>query len=112
MKCPLALEERAYRTAVHPTIALGAGRPDCRALTAVQHPELKGRHISRTAHDAAQRIDFADDRALRNAADRRVARHLPDALERTRDETYGRAGASGRHRGFGPGVASSDDDDV
>ena len=81
----LLLEQRSDRAPVEPAVALRARRPHRRALAAIQHAELKHGEIGRAAHDAAERIDFAHDGALGDAADRRIARHLPDRLERARD---------------------------
>ena len=68
--------------------------------------------IGRAAHDAAERVDFAHDRALGDAADRRIARHLADRLERARDDRDARAGARRGDGGLGAGVSRADDDDV
>ena len=87
----MLLEQRANRATVQPAIALRARRPHRRALAAVQHPELQRREIGRAAHDSAERVDLADDGALGDAADRRIARHLADRLERARDDRDARA---------------------
>ena len=106
------LQERADRASIQSAIALCAWRPDSGAFAAVQHPELQRRQVRGATHDSAKRIDFANDRALRNAADSRVARHLTNALERTRDQSNACAKTSGGHSGFGSRVATADDEDV
>ncbi|GAC1647512.1 MAG: hypothetical protein NVS4B3_01660 [Gemmatimonadaceae bacterium] len=106
------LNERADGAAVQSAVALSARRPNGRSLTPVQHPKLQRRQIRRPAHDAAEGIDLADDRALSDTADRRVARHLPDGLECACDECDTGTEARRRDGGFGPRMASPDDDDV
>ena len=49
-------------------------------FTAVQHAKLNARGIDRPAHRPAQRVDLANDLALSDAADRRIAAHLPDGI--------------------------------
>src|SRR5688500_500723 len=108
----VSFEERAHSAAIHATVALRARGPDRRTLTAIQHPKLKRRDVCRPTHDAAERVDFADDCSLRDSADRRVARHLANALQRAGYEAYRRASASRRDRRLSTGVAGSDDDDL
>ena len=68
--------------------------------------------VRRAAHHAVQRVDLAHDVALAEAADRRVARHLADAVEAMRDQRRARAHAVRRQRGLGAGMAAADHDDV
>ena len=91
-------EQRAHGAAVQTAIALRARRPDRGSLAAVEHAELQRREIGRAAHDAAECVDFAHDRAFGDAADRRIARHLADGLERARDERDARAARAPRRR--------------
>jgi hypothetical protein len=88
-------EERSYRSSVESPIALRARRPYCRTLAPVQHPELKHGEIRSSSHYSAKRIHLAHDGSFRDSADRGVARHLADSLERARDETYPGTQASG-----------------
>ena len=80
------LEQRANGAPIQAAIALGAGRPDRGPLAAVQHAELQRGEVGRAPHDSAERIDFANDGSFRHSADRRIARHLADRLERARDD--------------------------
>jgi hypothetical protein len=63
-------------------VSLRARRPYRRSSTAIEQLELDARRIDRTAHQAAQRIDLANQVSLRGSSDGRVARHVRDGLER------------------------------
>ena len=63
-------------------------------------------------HRAAERVDLLDQVALADAADRRVAAHLPERLDVVRQQQRARAHARRRQRGLGAGVAAADHDDV
>jgi hypothetical protein len=108
----MLLDESADRPSIEPAIALRPRRPHSGTLAAVQHPELKSRHVRGATHDATECVDLADDRAFRDAADSWIARHLPDALERTRYESDARAQTSGGNRCFSACVPGTNDDDV
>jgi hypothetical protein len=69
----MLLEERSDRAAVQSTVALRAWRPDSGALAPVQHPELNHGEIGGPPHDSSQRIDFANDSALCDASNGRIA---------------------------------------
>jgi len=88
---------------------LRARGPDGRPLGAVEHPELNRGPIGGAAHDAAQGVDLADDGALGDAPDGRIAGHLADGVEVRRQEQGPGAQASGHGGGFGAGVAAADD---
>jgi hypothetical protein len=105
-------EQCADGTPIEAAVTLRARSPDCRALAAIQHPELQAGQVSGPCHDAAECIDLANHRTFGHAADGRVARHLADGFERARDQTRARA-ASRRGDGcLGAGVAGSDDEHV
>jgi hypothetical protein len=87
----MLLDKSAGRPSIKAAIALRPRRPHSGTLAAIQHPELKSRHVRGAAHDATECVDFADDRAFRDAADSWIARHLPDTLERARYESDARA---------------------
>ena len=106
------LEQRAHRSSVETAIALGTRRPYRRALAAIQHSELQHGKIGRASHNATERIDFTNYRSFRDAADRRIARHLTDRLERGRDDAYTRAKSRGSNRRLCSGVTTTDDNDV
>src|SRR3546814_17665584 len=58
------------------------------------------------------RCDFAHQMALAGSADRRVARHRPDQRRIETDERDARAEPRGGGGGLGPGVSTTDDDDI
>ena len=93
-------------------IALRARRPHARAALRVQHAELQPRHIRRLAHLAAQRINLPRQMPLRQSADGRVARHLPDGVQVDGQQQRLRAHARRRQRRLHPRVARADDDDI
>ena len=51
-----------------------------RTFATVEHPEMNPGGINHAAHFAAERIDFADNLALGNSSDRRIAAHLRDRV--------------------------------
>jgi len=108
----LALENLAHADAVHFLIALRARRPDGGAAAGIEQAELDADGVGDFAHDAAERVDFADEMALGDAADSGVAGHLRDEVEVHGDhgsfEAHARAGAGG----LATGVTGADDDDV
>ncbi len=81
-------------------------------LLAVQGAELNARLIGGARHRAAQGIDFLDQVALADAADGRVAAHLPQRLDIVREQQRAQAHARSRQRGFGAGMAAADHDDL
>src|ERR1700722_18041533 len=68
----------AHLDAVESFVALGAGRPDGRAAGGIEEAELDAASVSDFAHDAAEGVDFANEMALGDSADGRVAGHLRD----------------------------------
>src|SRR5881394_1998559 len=112
LEIPFSFQKRAHSSSIEPAIALRSRRPDGGALGTVQHAELDPRQVGGSAHDATQGIDFANDRALGDPADRGIARHLPDGFEVLGEEQRPRA-APRRQRGrLGAGVATPDDDHI
>ena len=63
-------------------------------------------------HGAAERIDLFHEVPLADAADRRVAGHRPQGFDIVGQQQGLLAGACGRERGFGAGMATADDDNV
>ena len=106
------LEQRAHSAAVETAVALRAGRPHGGSLASIEHPELERRQIGRAPHDAAQRIDLASHRALGDATDGGIARHLPDRLERAGDQPDARAESCRGDGRLRAGVSSADHDHV
>ena len=56
----MLLDESADRPSIEPAIALRPRRPHSGTLAAVQHPELKSRHIRGATHDATECVDLAE----------------------------------------------------
>ena len=74
----LALERAPHPGAVAALVRLRARRPHRRTAAPVQQLELDAGGVDRASHQPAERVDLADQMALRRAADRRVARHVRD----------------------------------
>jgi hypothetical protein len=88
LKQRLLLEKRPHRASIQTSVTLSAWCPNRWTLAPVEHAELKGRQIGGSAHDPTQRVDFANDRSLCDAADRGIARHLANRLERARHDRH------------------------
>src|SRR5579862_3054118 len=101
-------QQRTDGSPVQAAVALRARRPHSGPLAPIEHTELQCRQIRCTTHDSTQRVDLAHDGPFGNAADGRVAGHLPDGLERARYESHASADTSGRHSRFGAGVTGAD----
>ena len=93
-------------------VRLGPRSADCRALAAVQHPELDAAGIGDAAHQAIQGIDLADQMTLAETADGGIAGHGADGRETMGHQGSLRAHPRSRARGFAAGMAAADDDDV
>jgi hypothetical protein len=106
------LEPRPHRLAVAALVGLGPRRAYRRALRRVEPPELDAGGVDDLGHRPAERVDLLDQVALGHAADRRVARHLRDQLERAGQDQRARADPRRRQRGLAAGVAGADDDHV
>ena len=70
--------------AVQRSIGLRTRRADGGPLRPVQDPELNARFVRRRRHRAAKRVNLLDQMALTNAADRGIARHLPQRFKAMR----------------------------
>ncbi|MDR9356858.1 hypothetical protein FEO99_05758 [Burkholderia multivorans] len=108
----LILEAATDRRLVQDAVRLGACRAYGRAFRRIQDPELDPRFVGGGRHRAAQRIDFLDQMALADAADRRIAAHLPERFDVVGQQQRLRAHSGGRQRGFRAGMTAADDDDV
>ena len=93
-------------------VGLRARAAHRRALAAVEHAELDAALVGDPAHQAVERVDLADQMALAEPADRRIAGHGADGREPMRHQRGFRAHARRRGRGFTAGVAAADHDDV
>src|SRR5207247_2670743 len=99
-----SLEQRPHGAAVQRAIALGSRRPDGGTLRPIEHAELDRGAIGRPPHDAAEGIDLAHHRALRDPADGGIAGQVTDGVEVGGKEEELRTKPS-RHDGrFCPGV--------
>ena len=105
-------DRRLHGGGIALAIRLGARPAHRRTLAAVEHPELDSAAVRDAAHEPVERIDLADQVALAQTADRRIARHRADGRERVRDQRGRRAHARSRGRGFTAGMAAAHDDDV
>ena len=108
----LRFENLAHLDAIELLVALGARAPDGGAARGVEQAELDADSVGDFAHDAAERVDFAHEMALGDAADGGIAAHLRDEVEVHGDERGLEAHARGGHGGLAAGVAGADDDDV
>ena len=108
----LVLQPPADRRAVQHAIGLSTGGAHGRALGAVEDAELDARLISGRRHRTAQRIKLLDQVSLADAADRRVAAHLPERLDVVREQQGGAAHARRRERGLGAGMTAADHNHV
>ncbi len=108
----LSLQQFLHGVAIELSVRLGAGAADGRALLAVEHAELDTGGVGGQPHDAVEGIDLANQVALAEAADRRIAGHDADGRQRLGHQ--GGAGAHARRggRGFGAGVAAADHDNI
>src|SRR5882724_13676634 len=62
-------------------VALDSGGTYRWALSLVQHSKVNSCCISVKAHRSSHSVDFANNMSFRQAADCRVARHLPDCIQ-------------------------------
>ena len=93
-------------------VALCPRTPHRRAARAIEDLELDPRGVGEAPHQAAERVDLPDELPLREAADRRVARHPRDRREISGEER-GRPTHAGRRVGrFAAGVTGAHDDHV
>ena len=77
---PLSLQQLGDRRAVELAVRLDARTPDRRPLAAVEHAPVDRRAVGRARHQPVEHVELAHQMALADAADRRVARHLPGVL--------------------------------
>ncbi len=108
----LVLQAAADGRTVEDAVGLRARGPHRRALARVEGAELDAGLVGGERHGPAQRVDLAHQVALADAADRRVAGHLPQRLDGVREQQRARAGAGRGQGGLGAGVAAADDDHV
>ena len=100
------------RAAVQRAIGLTARRTHGRSFGCVERAPLDARAVGRPGHHAAQRVDLLHQMTLADTADGRVAAHCAHGLHVVGQQQRARAGAGGRQRGLGAGMAAADDDHV
>ncbi len=99
------------RTEQHP-VRLDARSPDRAPLRAIEHAIMDCRSIGGAAHQPIERIDLADQMALADSADRRVAAHRPNCLEVESHQGRARAHPGSNGRSLDPGVPAANNDDI
>ncbi len=108
----LIFEDRSDRLPVQLPVCLGPCGSHRRALAGVQGAELDAGLVRRARHGPAERVDLPDQVALTDAADRRIAAHLPERLDALSQKKRTRAHPRGGQRGLRAGMASANDDHV
>ena len=108
----LGLDPVLHRELILLLIRLGPGRMHGRALGPVEHAELNAGGVDDLAHLAAERVDLADDLALGDTADGRVAAHLGDGISAHGQESRAQAHPRRRQRRLHARMAGTDDDDI
>ena len=98
--------------AVAPLVGLRPRRPHRGTATPIEQLELDAGGVDRRPHQAAERVDLANQVPLRRAADRRVARHVRDRRLRQRADRHAPAHPRRRPRRLDTRVAGTDDDHV
>ena len=108
----LILDDAADRRAIQRPVGLGPGRPHRGALACVEHAEMDAGPVHGKRHGAAERVDLPHEVTLADAADRRVARHLPDGFDVVGDQQRARALPRRSQGGLGPGMSAADHDHI
>ena len=108
----LVLEPAADRGLVEDPVRLRARRPHGRPLARIERAKLDPGFVRRDRHRAAERVDLLDEMPFADAADRRVARHLPERLDVVRQQERPAAHPRAGERSLGPGVAAADHNDL
>ena len=93
-------------------VGLGARAANGGALAAVEQAELDAGGVRHPAHQAVERIDLADEMALAQAADRRIAGHRADLVGAQRHKRGARARAGGSTCCLAAGMAAADHHDI
>ena len=107
----LVLQHRADRLLVQDAVGLRARRAHRRTFAGIEGAELNASAIRSLRHRTAERVDLLDQMTLADAADRRVAAHLPERLDALRQQQRAHAHTRRGQGGLGAGVAAAYDDD-
>src|SRR6185437_2071662 len=108
----LSLESPPDGMSVKHPVGLRPRGANGRPLRTVQNAKVNAGFIGSLRHGATQRIDLLDKMALANAADRRIATHLPESFERMSQQQCGCTHPRRSKRGFGAGMPTADDDNI
>ncbi len=108
----LIFELFADRHAIQLAVGLRARGAYRRTLAPVQNTKLDTSLVRGQRHLAAERIDFPDQVTLADAADGRVAGHLPERIDAVRQQQGVGAHARSRKRGFGTRMPAADHDHI
>ena len=103
---------RLHGGTVERSVCLRAWSADGRTLPSVKDPELDSGLVGDSAHQAIECVHLADQVALPEPADRRIAGHLADGREPMREQNRVGTESGGRGCGFCARMASSDNDNV
>ena len=108
----LVFQTVPYGRAVQHAVGLRARGTDSRALAAVENAELDAGLVGGGGHRATKSVDFLDQMALADAADRRVATHLPQRFDVVGQQQRAAAHAGSGQCRFGAGMAATHNDHV
>ena len=108
----LRFEHFAHAHAIERLVALCARAPHGGTAAGVEQAKLDSGGVRDDAHHSPEGVDLAHKVTLRDAADRRIARHLRDEIEVEREQ--GRAQTHSRRRdcSLAAGMARAHNDDV
>ena len=107
VKARLPGQDLLHGAGVGLAVGLGPGTPDRGAFAPVEEAVLDGRAVGDAGHLAAEGVDLADDLALGQAADGRVARHGGNRVGPQGDQGGGGPEACRRQGGLAPGVPAA-----
>ena len=97
------------RLPIKPPIGLHARTAHRTALAGIEHPAMDCGPIGGPGHDAAHRVDFADQMALAHPADRRIARHLAKIVRAKGQQRHARAAARRGTSRLASGMTATND---
>ena len=89
-------------------VRLPSQRAHRRALAGVEHADLQKVGVGGDAHLTAERVYLADEMSLGGAADRGIARHEGDCVQRQRDDEGLVTGAREGEARLNSGVTCTD----
>jgi hypothetical protein len=78
----------------------------------VEHPAVDRRMVGGPRHESVEHVELADEVALADAANRRIARHLTEIFSAKGQQPNARASARGRGCSLTARVTSTDDKNV